>query len=79
MNVKKDRKNPIRIIKTVITIILVIGIIGTVVTGGFYTVDEQNQAVVTTFGKVTSVQGAGPHFKFPIIQKAIKVPVSITQ
>ena len=45
----------------------------------FYTVNEQNQAVVTTFGKVSSVEGAGPHLKVPIAQKVIKVPVNITQ
>ena len=31
----------------------------------FYTVDEKQQAVVTTFGKVTDVTGAGVHFKLP--------------
>ena len=45
----------------------------------FYTVNEQNQAVVTTFGKVSAVEGAGPHFKVPIAQKVAKVPVNITQ
>ncbi len=44
-----------------------------------YTVGEQEQAVVTTFGAVTEVTGAGPHFKIPIIQSVKKVPTYITQ
>lgn len=39
----------------------------------FYIVSEQEQAVVTTFGAVTSVQTSGPHFKIPFIQKITKV------
>ena len=31
----------------------------------FYTVDDKQQAVVTTFGKVTDVTDAGLHFKLP--------------
>ena len=31
----------------------------------FYTVDDKQQAVVTTFGKVTDVTEAGVHFKLP--------------
>ena len=31
----------------------------------WYTVDDKHQAVVTTFGKVTDVTGAGVHFKLP--------------
>lgn len=45
-----------------------------------YTVSDQEQAVVTTFGKVTSVEGAGFHFKLPYpIQEVRKVPVNLTQ
>ena len=31
----------------------------------FYTVDDKQQAVVTTFGKVTAITDAGMHFKLP--------------
>lgn len=45
-----------------------------------YTVNDQQQAVVLTFGKATSVEGAGMHFKLPDpIQSVIKVPVQKTQ
>ncbi len=39
----------------------------------FYNVGEQEQAVVTTFGKVQSVQTAGLYFKLPFISKVTKV------
>ena len=46
----------------------------------WYTVDDKHQAVVTTFGKVTDVTGAGVHFKLPFgIQKAQKVAVNVYQ
>jgi len=46
----------------------------------FYTVDDKQQAVVTTFGKVTEVTDAGVHFKLPFgIQKAYKVDVNVYQ
>lgn len=46
----------------------------------WYTVDDKQQAVVTTFGKVTDVTGAGVHFKLPFgIQKAHKVNVNVYQ
>ena len=46
----------------------------------FYTVDDKQQAVVTTFGKVTDVTDAGVHFKLPFgIQKAQKVDVNVYQ
>ena len=46
----------------------------------FYTVDDKQQAVVTTFGKVTDVTGAGLHFKAPFgIQQVRKVDVNVYQ
>ncbi|HPU63298.1 MAG TPA: FtsH protease activity modulator HflK [Mobilitalea sp.] len=43
----------------------------------FYTIKEQEQAVVTTFGKATAVSEAGLHFKIPFIQKIKKVDATI--
>ena len=49
-------------------------------TSCFYTVDDKQQAVVTTFGKVTDVTDAGLHFKLPFgIQQARKVDVNVYQ
>ncbi|MGM9640004.1 MAG: FtsH protease activity modulator HflK [Faecousia sp.] len=46
----------------------------------WYTVDDKQQAVVTTFGKVTDVTDAGVHFMLPFgIQKAEKVDVNVYQ
>ena len=46
----------------------------------FYTVDDKQQAVVTTFGKVTAITDAGMHFKLPFgIQQVQKVDVNVYQ
>ena len=46
----------------------------------FYTVDDKQQAVVTTFGKVTDITDAGVHFKIPFgIQQVRKVDVNVYQ
>ena len=46
----------------------------------FYTVDDKQQAVVTTFGKVTDITDAGLHFKLPFgIQQVQKVDVNVYQ
>ena len=46
----------------------------------FYTVDDKQQAVVTTFGKVTDITDAGIHFKLPLgIQQVKKVDVNVYQ
>jgi membrane protease subunit HflK len=46
----------------------------------FYTVDDKQQAVVTTFGKVTSITDPGLHFKLPFgIQRAELVDVNVYQ
>ena len=60
------------------------GLLGLVVLIGvltcFYTVDDKQQAVVTTFGKVTEIVDPGLHFKIPFgIQKAHKVDVNVFQ
>jgi len=58
-------------------VLLVILIIGTTC---WYTVDDKQQAVVTTFGRVTDVTDAGIHFKLPFgIQQARKVDVNVYQ
>ena len=46
----------------------------------FYTVDDKQQAVVTTFGKVTDISEPGLHFKMPYgIQRVHKVDVNVYQ
>ena len=66
--------------KKQITIGLVALLLVIAVSTCFYTVDDKQQAVVTTFGKVTDVTEAGVHFKFPFgIQQAQKVDVNVYQ
>ena len=63
------------ILVSVLALVLVIGS-----SSCFYTVDDKQQAVVTTFGKVTDVTDAGLHFKLPFgIQQAKKVDVNVYQ
>ena len=65
------------------TIVLVVALAVLVLVGTltcFYTVDDKQQAVVTTFGKVTDVVDAGMHFKLPFgIQNVQKVDVNVYQ
>ena len=72
VNLKKLRNILIGVFAAVFAIILV--------STCFYTVDDKQQAVVTTFGKVTDVTDAGVHFKLPFgIQQARKVDVNVYQ
>ncbi len=55
-------------------------ILGIAISSSFYTVDDKQQAVVTTFGKVTDITEAGVHFKLPFgIQQVQKVDVNVYQ
>ena len=59
--------------------LIVVALIVTVSTC-FYTVDEKQVAVVTTFGRVTDTTGAGVHFKLPFgIQQERKVDANVYQ
>ena len=79
---KKKKKTP-QPPKKVMTVILTAVLAVVLVVGAmtcFYTVDDKQQAVVTTFGKVTDVVDAGVHFKLPFgIQNAYKVDVNVYQ
>ena len=68
-----------RLRNTVVTVLLAIVLVIAASTC-FYTVDDKQQAVVTTFGRVTDVTDAGLHFKLPLgIQQARKVDVNVYQ
>ncbi len=76
---KKRSFNP-KGLQKLIMIALVAVLVIVAVSGCFYTVDDKQQAVVTTFGRVTDVTDAGVHFKLPFgIQKAQKVDVNVYQ
>ncbi len=78
---KKEKKMPDlkRAGKSVIVVMLAVVLLMCAGTC-FYTVDDKQQAVVTTFGKVTDVTDAGVHFKIPFgIQQVQKVDVNVYQ
>lgn len=55
-----------------------IAIVGAVlIFGSFYQIQEQEQAVITTFGKPKAVTETGLHFKIPLIQQVRKVNTTI--
>jgi len=59
-------------------VLLLVVLVGS--TTCWYTVDDKQQAVVTTFGKVTDVTDAGFHFMLPFgIQQVEKVDVNVYQ
>lgn len=66
---KKFRKFSLLIIFVIVLFILSLG--------SFYTIKEQEQTVVTTFGRAKAVTEAGLHFKIPIIQQVHRVDTTI--
>ena len=79
---KDDSKKPMdtkKLRSTIITIAVIVLVAVTVLTC-FYTVDDKQQAVVTTFGKVTDITEPGLHFMLPFgIQQVQKVDVNVYQ
>ena len=68
-----------RLSRTILVILITMALAAGALTC-FYTVDDKQQAVVTTFGKVTDVTDAGVHFKLPFgIQHVQKVDVNVYQ
>ena len=73
---KPDFKRAGKTALVVVLALVVLALAGTC----YYTVDDKQQAVVTTFGKVTDVTDAGVHFKLPFgIQQVEKVDVNVYQ
>lgn len=61
-------------------IIVVAVVLLTLISTCWYTVNDKEQAVVTTFGKVTGTTDAGIHFKLPFgIQQVHRVDVNVYQ
>ena len=70
---QNDTRTVMKVVKIVATILVVL-ILGI---NCYYTIGEQEQAVVTTFGKPQAVSTPGLHFKVPFIQKVKKVDTTI--
>ena len=78
----KQPKKPVNMKKVGRNLLLVLLALILVIGGStcFYTVDDKQQAVVTTFGKVTAITDAGVHFMLPFgIQRVQKVNVNVYQ
>lgn len=73
---KPDFRRAGRTALLVVLLLVLVALAGTC----FYTVDDKQQAVVTTFGQVTDITDAGVHFKLPFgIQQVEKVDVNVYQ
>lgn len=76
MNAKADGKKVKKIVISVVLVIILVVLAAT----SWYTVDDKQQGVVTTFGRVTDITDAGMHFKLPFgIQQVRKVDVNVYQ
>ena len=65
-----EKKSKIKKLLSVILVAVVVLALFVCVLTCFYTVDDKQQAVITTFGKVTNITDPGLHFKLPLgIQK----------
>ena len=74
------KKPDLKAVRNILIIALLAVFVGVAVSTCWYTVDDKQQAVVTTFGAVTDVTDAGVHFKLPFgIQQVQKVDVNVYQ
>ena len=67
---------PKNIGKIILAIVAVIAVV-ILISQSTYTIREQEQAVLTTFGKAQAVTTPGLHFKIPFIQNVTKVNTTI--
>ena len=75
---KKPQMPDLKKLSRIITLAVILVALAMGALTGFYTVDDKQQAVVTTFGKVTDITDAGVHFRLPFgIQKVQKVNVNV--
>jgi membrane protease subunit HflK len=66
-------------IKSIVIAVVVLIVLAVLIMNAVYMVTEQEQAVVTTFGKYTGTPvTAGLHFKVPFIQQVRFVPVNVS-
>ena len=76
---KKPPANKKAVKRFLITAVVIVAVL-ILFSTSWYTVDEKQQAVVTTFGKVSGITEAGFHFKLPFgIQDVAKVNVNVYQ
>ena len=74
---KKGRKKMPKRMKLVIGAAVVAVVLLPAAAGSFYQIQEQEQAVLVTFGKPKAVTETGLHLKLPLIQQVKKVNTTI--
>lgn len=62
-----------KVIGTIITVFLVFFLFGS----SFYSLKENEYAVITTLGVPSVIEESGIHFKMPLIQRCVRVPKTI--
>jgi membrane protease subunit HflK len=79
-NPPKNNKPDFGKVKKTLLILAIVALAAVLVFTSYYTVDDKQQAVVTTFGKVTDITDPGLHFKIPFgVQQVHKVDVNVYQ
>ena len=73
---KAKRPNSKKIVLIVVAVVCVL-LVAVTALNSFYTIGEQENAVVTTFGVPQTVTSPGLHFKIPYIQEVQKVDMTI--
>lgn len=71
-----DKVKKMKLISKLLPVVTIAIIVISIVLSSFYSVSEDQQAVVVMFGKVQRVDGAGVHWKIPFIQTAKKVDIT---
>ena len=74
---RSSKKKDLKKYKTTIGIVVVVLVLLIVSYESVYSIREQEQGDVTTFGKAGSVVTSGLHFKIPFIQKVTRVNTTI--
>lgn len=70
---KVDFKKGFGVVKVILVVMVLLVLAG----GSFYSIQEEEQAVVCTFGSPRAVTTPGLHFKIPFIQTVTKVNTTI--
>lgn len=78
-NVENTEKAPInrRKVSTTVKIVIAVLVLFLLAANSYYTIQEEEQAVVCTFGEPQAVTTPGLHFKIPFIQTVTKVNTTI--
>ena len=71
------QEKTLRIVKKAVVGVIAAVVVAVVAFDSTYTITEQEEAVITTFGSPASQREPGLHFKIPLIQKVEKVNTTI--